>query len=99
MLKNQYGRPGRAAQGWGETIEGSLPEEELQSKLHDQNVENLAHRFLDEEYYASRDYNMADIEVPLLSVANWGGQSNLCFDTIFFSLKRYRHPASSSGQC
>jgi len=85
VLKNQYGRQGRAAQGWGETIEGSLPEEELQQKLHDQNVENLAHRFLDEDYYASRHYNMADIEVPLLSVANWGGQYSLYFDSISFT--------------
>jgi predicted acyl esterase len=28
---------------------------------------------LDDEYYAKRDYKLEDIEVPLLSVANWGG--------------------------
>lgn len=30
-------------------------------------------RFLDDEYYAKRDYRLEDIQVPLLSVANWGG--------------------------
>jgi predicted acyl esterase len=29
--------------------------------------------FLDDEYYSSRDYDMRDIKVPLLSVGNWGG--------------------------
>ena len=29
--------------------------------------------FLDDEYYAKKDYKLEDIEVPLLSVANWGG--------------------------
>ena len=30
-------------------------------------------RFLDDDYYSSKDYNMGDIKVPLLSVGNWGG--------------------------
>ena len=30
-------------------------------------------RYLDDEYYADREYNLEDIEVPVLSVANWGG--------------------------
>lgn len=33
-------------------------------------VEN---QYLDDEYYAKRDYKLENIEVPLLSVANWGG--------------------------
>jgi predicted acyl esterase len=28
---------------------------------------------MDDDYYSSKDYNMADIKVPLLSVGNWGG--------------------------
>jgi predicted acyl esterase len=36
-------------------------------------VDNAVNRFLDDEYYASKDYNMGDIKVPLLSVGNWGG--------------------------
>lgn len=72
MIVNQYGRPRRA--NWGpDTIEGTLTEEELSAKCHDQNVDNVNNRFLDEDYYASRDYQLSDIEVPLLSVGNWGG--------------------------
>lgn len=71
---NQYGRPGRAARGWGpDTIEGNLTEDELRANCHDQTVDNVKNRFLDDDYYATKDYNMSDIEVPLLSVGNWGG--------------------------
>lgn len=74
MITNQYGCPGRAARKWGyDTIEGDLPEEELAANRRDQNEDNAAHRFLDEDYYASKDYNMNDIQVPVLSVGNWGG--------------------------
>ncbi|KAK3673521.1 hypothetical protein LTR78_006755 [Recurvomyces mirabilis] len=70
----QYGRPGRATRGWGpDTIEGKLSEKLLLANCHDQNVENAQNHFLDDNYYASRDYNLADIDVPLLSVGNWGG--------------------------
>ena len=34
---------------------------------------DLENYFLDDNYYVDRDYNLEDIEVPLLSVANWGG--------------------------
>ncbi|KAL6247713.1 hypothetical protein RBB50_005061 [Rhinocladiella similis] len=74
VIVNQYGRPGRAARNWGpDTIEGNLPEEELRANCHDQNVDNVKNRFLDDDYYATKDYNISDIEVPLLSVGNWGG--------------------------
>ncbi|KAK4556987.1 hypothetical protein LTR86_005968 [Recurvomyces mirabilis] len=74
VIVNQYGRPGRAKRGWGpDTIEGKLSEELLLANCHDQNVENAQNHFLDDDYYASRDYNLADIDVPLLSVGNWGG--------------------------
>lgn len=36
-------------------------------------AEFVDNQFLDDQYYAERDYNLEDIEVPLLSVANWGG--------------------------
>ncbi|EHK96750.1 hypothetical protein M7I_7554 [Glarea lozoyensis 74030] len=73
-VTNQYGRPGRAASKWGEdTAEGDLPAEQLKSNRRDQNEDNQANYFRDDEYYASKDFNLADIEVPLLSVANWGG--------------------------
>ncbi|CAJ0541409.1 Ff.00g080360.m01.CDS01 [Fusarium sp. VM40] len=74
VITNQYGRPGRSARNWGpDTLEGDLPEEELEANRQDQTKDNQANRFRDEPYYASKEYDMGDIEVPLLSVGNWGG--------------------------
>ena len=74
VITNQYGRPGRAASNWGpDTIEGDLSEEERAENRRDQNLDNLTNRYRDEAYYASKEYDMSDIKVPLLSVANWGG--------------------------
>ncbi|KAK8189886.1 Alpha/Beta hydrolase protein [Phyllosticta capitalensis] len=74
VVSNQYGRPGRAARNWGpDTLEGNLPEEELVKNRQDQNIDNLNNHYRDDIYYASKEYDMADIEVPLLSVGNWGG--------------------------
>ncbi|KAK0383845.1 hypothetical protein NLU13_9756 [Sarocladium strictum] len=74
VITNQYGRPGRKASNWGpDTIEGDLSEEELRANRRDQTEDNQAYRYRDEPYYASREYDMSDIEVPLLSVGNWGG--------------------------
>jgi len=74
VVSNQYGLAGRAARNWGpDTIEGDLSEEELVANRNDQNIDNLKNRFRDDAYYASKEYNMEDIKVPLLSVANWGG--------------------------
>ena len=50
-----------------------LPAEELAANRSDQAVDTARYKFRDEEYYKSRDYSLADIEVPVLSVANWGG--------------------------
>ncbi|KAE8360767.1 Alpha/Beta hydrolase protein [Aspergillus caelatus] len=73
VKSNLYGLPGKAAKNWGpDTIEGDLNEEELQANLRNQAVDNAQHFFRDDEYYASRDYCLQDIEVPLLSVGNWG---------------------------
>ncbi|KAL3428856.1 Alpha/Beta hydrolase protein [Aspergillus tetrazonus] len=74
VVSNQYGRPGRAARNWGpDTLEGDLSEEELLANRNDQTIDNVTNQFRDEPYYASKEYNMEDIKVPLLSVANWGG--------------------------
>lgn len=74
VVTNQYGKPGRAASKWGEdTIEGDLPDDILVANRRDQNTDNAANRFRDDEYYASKEFNLEGIEVPLLSVANWGG--------------------------
>lgn len=74
VVSNQYGRPGRASRNWGpDTIEGDLSEDELVANRQDQTVDNANNAFRDDLYYASKEYTMSDIQVPLLSVANWGG--------------------------
>ncbi|GAM86959.1 hypothetical protein ANO11243_049800 [Dothideomycetidae sp. 11243] len=74
VLSNQYGRGGRAARNWGpDTIEGDLSEQELEANRNDQTIDNEKNVFRDDLYYASKEYNLEDIQVPLLSVANWGG--------------------------
>lgn len=83
VLVNQYGRGGRSglafppdgpgARGQEETVEGSLGEDVLRANRRDQTEDNEAHRFRDDEYYRSKEYRLEDIEVPVLSVANWGG--------------------------
>lgn len=74
VLSNQYGRPGRKQRNWGpDTIEGDLDDEELRQNRNEQPIDNASNFFRDDPYYASKEYNLNDINVPLLSVANWGG--------------------------
>lgn len=74
VLTNQYGLPGRAARNWGEdTIEGDLSAEELEANRRDQTIDTAAHVFNDEDYFKSKEFKLEDIEVPVMSVANWGG--------------------------
>ncbi|KAK4542359.1 hypothetical protein LTR36_006815 [Oleoguttula mirabilis] len=74
VITNQYGRPGRKAAKWGiDTIEGDLGEEELAENRQDQTIDNVKNHFRDDEYYSSKEFDLADVKVPLLSVANWGG--------------------------
>ncbi len=73
VKSNQYGLPNRSKNQRGpDTIEGDLSQEELDQNRRDQDVDNVGVFFRDEEYYASREYALEDIEVPLLSVGNWG---------------------------
>lgn len=58
-----------------ECLEGVIPPDQLAKLRRDQTIDNKAHRFLDEPYHASRTYNLGDIEVPVLSVANLGGNT------------------------
>lgn len=44
-----------------------------EQNCRDQNKDNEANSFRDDDYYASKEFNLEDIEVPVLSVANWGG--------------------------
>jgi predicted acyl esterase len=74
VITNQYGKPGRKESNWGpNTIEGDLSEEERAQNRNDQNIDNASSHFRDQPYYASKEYDMSNIQVPLLSVANWGG--------------------------
>ena len=83
VLVNQYGLAKRSqlkfppdgpgARGQEDTIEGDLPEEVLVANRQDQTVDNANNQYRDQEYYASKEFRPEDIEVPLLSVANWGG--------------------------
>ena len=67
VITNQYGRPGRAARNWGpDTVEGNLSEEEMAVNRRDQNIDNSKYHFRDEEYYASREYALEDIEVSFI---------------------------------
>ena len=79
---NQYGRAAAPApkKTWGPgrnakvpAIEGVLTPEQLKENRTDQTVDNAENFFLDQDYYASREFDLADIETPLLSVGNWGG--------------------------
>ncbi|PKS08466.1 hypothetical protein jhhlp_004849 [Lomentospora prolificans] len=88
VVSNQYGRPRdeeivivKDMAGEGpkrpksspESLEGNLSPEEREKNRRDQTIDNQLYRFRDEEYYSSKEYDLGDIEVPLLSVANWGG--------------------------
>lgn len=44
----------------------------------DQTLDTAVHKFRDEEYYRTRDFDVEAIEVPLLSVANWVSTAALC---------------------
>lgn len=71
VVSNQYGKPGRKARNWSPiTLEG---EEQLARNRRDQNVDNVNNCFRDEDYYASKEDSLEDIEVLLFSVANWSG--------------------------
>jgi hypothetical protein len=73
-VTNQYGSPGRSASNWRlDTAEGNLPEEELVANRNDRTHNNQINLFRYETHYASQEYDMSDIEVPLFSVGNWGG--------------------------
>lgn len=56
-----------------ECLEGVLTPEQLAANHTNQMVDNQVNRYLDQPYHASRTYDLADIQVPTLSVANLGG--------------------------
>jgi hypothetical protein len=69
---NQYGLGGRAERQWGiDSLEGVLTSDELEENRADQATDTAKWKFRDDEYYLSKDFNLSDIEVPILSAANW----------------------------
>ncbi|KAH6698470.1 Alpha/Beta hydrolase protein [Leptodontidium sp. MPI-SDFR-AT-0119] len=71
---NQYGRSeGLDGEPLPIAPEVVLSDEQLTKSRREQPLDNRTHQFRDEEYYASREYTMSDVQVPLLSVGNWGG--------------------------
>lgn len=74
VKSNQYGLPGRASRNWGpDTVDGDLTEKELKENAADIFDQLQSQCFRDNERHASVNFNFEDIQVPLLSVANWGG--------------------------
>ncbi|KAF9888940.1 hypothetical protein FE257_008109 [Aspergillus nanangensis] len=72
VAPNQYGLPGRAARNWGpDTIEGDLSAEELEENRHQ--AAGHEQRYRDDSALADLNFNLEDITVPVLSVANLGG--------------------------
>lgn len=48
-----------------------MDESTLLKNRRDQTVDTAVHKFRDEDYYKTRDFDLEAIETPLLSVANW----------------------------
>lgn len=71
VLPNQYGTPGR----WGDpTLEGDLDSETRAQNLAGLTDNTVRYPFADDEQNKSRVFAVEDVEVPLLSVANWVSQ-------------------------
>lgn len=72
----QHGVGSRGAKSvvTGEWVAGpdTIPEEELKKRRVDTPAEAKQHRF-DDDYFAARTADFAQIEAPLLSAGNWGG--------------------------
>ncbi|KAJ5554254.1 hypothetical protein N7513_004213 [Penicillium frequentans] len=72
VAPNQYGLPGRAARNWGpDTVEGDLSCEELNENRREAVLH--AQRYRDDNDLSSLNFNLEDVTVPILSVANLGG--------------------------
>ncbi|EMC95494.1 hypothetical protein BAUCODRAFT_543523 [Baudoinia panamericana UAMH 10762] len=71
VVSNQYGIPNGK---WKiEPVDGPISDERRAELRNDQVVDNASNKFRDDQYYSSKEYALEDIEVPVLSVANWGG--------------------------
>jgi predicted acyl esterase len=77
VVSVQHGVGDRGARSvvTGDTVCGpeTLSAEELTANRADPDMQALNHEWMD-EFYVSRSPDFANIDVPLLSAANWGGQ-------------------------
>lgn len=74
ILPNQYGYPGRESQGWGpNSSECELSAKELEVSRVDVYDQSWTYPFAEGDRFTAWDARLEDIDVPLLSVANWGG--------------------------
>src|SRR5262249_60339008 len=73
-VQHGVGERGPRSQVTGEPVAGpeTLPVEELAKSRADVAGDALEHRLID-DYYAARTWAFEDIDVPLLSAANWRG--------------------------
>jgi len=73
-MQHGVGERGPRSRVTGEPVAGpaTLPEAELAANRADVAGEARSRRRID-EYYAARTWRFEDIDVPLLSAANWGG--------------------------
>ncbi|KAL2851391.1 Alpha/Beta hydrolase protein [Aspergillus pseudodeflectus] len=72
VAPNQYGLRGRAARNWGlDTVEGDLRADKLAANRHKASLHEQ--RYRDNKHLAALNFNLEDITVPILSVANLGG--------------------------
>ncbi|KAE8366880.1 Alpha/Beta hydrolase protein [Aspergillus caelatus] len=68
----------RPSRQWGDgTLEGDLDEQTLFSNRRDQTKDTAAHRFMDEDYYNTRDFDLSNIQVPLLSSSTLSGSGGI----------------------
>lgn len=72
VASNQYGQSDRTHRNWGpDTLDGTLSEDEMQKNRRDPSVDVVKARYRDDPYYFANQFQLENIEVPLLSVANW----------------------------
>ena len=73
MGLNQYGLPGRKDRiGGPGNLEGDLSPEDLAANLVFLPEEALNNAFIDDSFFKSKHCNIANVQVPVLTAANWG---------------------------
>jgi predicted acyl esterase len=76
IAPNQYGKPGRAASNWGDdTVEGTLSEVGLKENQGTTRPQDSVEEFADDPTFTANKVDIENIQVPFLSVGNWGGNA------------------------